>query len=758
MDISSIFRTLPLLVASVLTFTTTAFADEPRSFPHPDRIHYDAQCLTIDGKDVMIFSGAFHYFRCPKELWQDRFQKIKDAGFNCVETYVAWNLHEREMPAGPDDFSKITGLQDLDDWLTMAEKFGLYVIIRPGPYICAEWDNGGFPQWLELKKPAAPLRESVWLRTDDPVFLTWSKHWYDAVCPIIAKHQITRKARGETGVILFQIENEYDFWRFDNDKARVNSLTALATDALADGIDVPLITCHSHQIFKAKTGPLRSVFNCVNFYPRWNIENDLGKAIPALRIDQPDAPLATTELQGGWFAQVGGMLSQDQDGITAAQIQNITLYAWQMGDTITNYYMLFGGTNFDDWAARSLITSYDYNAPIREHGGVGDRYQRVWALGHMLQEHGPKLSRAQAVEIEATATDKDVEIAERRAPDGSRYLFVRTQNNSQPRSGTAHVKEKNSDASELAFDYKLEPFGSLVLYLPPGVNDVKQGQWLPKLAPEIEHPTNLPSSVQVTQAQRRSEPLPTKWTNLVPGDLLETHGFYGTHFIYYKVAAKPGATVTIELHQGDGIAVSAGNQLLPASADKDKTHFSFTLPPNATELVALYENLGHPNFGDDVGQLNGIRSVQGALENVPLAFSTGELDGLEDGRGKAFSSLKTGLDESNWQSVAISSAAPDALLTWYRLKFELPASNPKIWVPWHLHLEAQGNGFLYLNGHGLGRYWQAGLQHDFYLPECWLNFSPGKTNVLALNLRPLDKGVSIQAASIAPDAAFAEKR
>ena len=80
-----------------------------------------AQCLTIDGKDVFIYSGAFHYFRCPKELWPDRFQKIKDAGFNCVETYVAWNWCEQEMPADTNDFSKVK-LTDLDDFLTIGGK------------------------------------------------------------------------------------------------------------------------------------------------------------------------------------------------------------------------------------------------------------------------------------------------------------------------------------------------------------------------------------------------------------------------------------------------------------------------------------------------------------------------------------------------------------------------------------------------------------------------------------------------------------
>jgi len=99
--------------------------------------------------------------------------------------------------------------------------------------------------------------------------------------------------------------------------------------------------------------------------------------------------------------------------------------------------------------------------------------------------------------------------------------------------------------------------------------------------------------------------------------------------------------------------------------------------------------------------------------------------------------------------------APDALLTWYQMKFELPAKPAGISAPWHLHLEANGNGFIYVNGHCIGRYWEAGPQHDFFLPDCWLNFGSGSANGIALDLRPVDKGVSLQAASVVPDASFA---
>src|SRR6516225_7432426 len=120
------------LVSSLLFLCLFQGAAQPakpaRSFPHPDRIRYDSQCLTIDGKDMVIYSGAFHYFRCPRELWRDRFQKIKAAGFNTVETYVAWNWSEPEMPGSLADFSKVK-LDDLDEWLKMAEDYGFYVIV-----------------------------------------------------------------------------------------------------------------------------------------------------------------------------------------------------------------------------------------------------------------------------------------------------------------------------------------------------------------------------------------------------------------------------------------------------------------------------------------------------------------------------------------------------------------------------------------------------------------------------------------------------
>jgi Glycosyl hydrolases family 35 len=343
-----------LIVALVLCGYVAARAAD---FPHPDRIRYDAQCLTIEGKDTLVFSGAFHYFRCPKPLWPERFAKIKEAGCNAVETYVAWNWHEKDMPASLDDFSKVD-MTDLVDWMKMAhEQYGLYTIIRPGPYICAEWAGGGFPAWLMNKKPAN-FTGAMWLRSDDAEFLRWSKHWLDACNKVVVPEQLTRKPVGAKGVILYQIENEYDLLGGFTDAQRTTHVKSLCQNVLDAGIDVPIITCWTRQARGSSDPLLKNVFDGPNSYPRWNIENT-GRDLDRCRAAQPNAPLMIPECQGGWFAQVGGRLSVDQDGVTAEQCNGISMMALAHGTTILNYYMFFGGTNFGEWASRTQPTTYD---------------------------------------------------------------------------------------------------------------------------------------------------------------------------------------------------------------------------------------------------------------------------------------------------------------------------------------------------------------------------------------------------------------
>jgi hypothetical protein len=361
-------------------------ATVPTLFPSPNVIRYDSHCFTIHDRDEFLFSACFHYARCPEPLWRDRLEKLRSAGFNAIESYVFWNYHE-----------PVEGQADLGEFerfVTLVGEMGFRMIARPGPYVCAEWDAGGFPHWVIAKQ--FPLR------SDDPESIRTSRHWFDLVLPVIARHQITRGGP----IVLMQLENEYDYWSL-KEASKAAYVTALAEMAWSAGIEVPLLTCWTHQVREHPNAALGHVFDCCNFYPRWNIFKEVPPALAQLRQAQPNAPLSITELQGGWFSEFGGKLSEDQEGIAPPQTNMLTKTVIEQGVTFFSYYMGFGGTNFD-WAAKGLTTTYDYDAPLREPGGMGDKYYAARGIGESLRLMGGALARAELVETQPEPTNPAV--------------------------------------------------------------------------------------------------------------------------------------------------------------------------------------------------------------------------------------------------------------------------------------------------------------------------------------------------------------
>jgi hypothetical protein len=731
------------------------------AFQHLHRIRYDSKCLQIEGQDIFIYSGAFHYYRCPKELWADRFLKIKEAGFNSVETYVPWNYHERKMPSSPNDCSNID-LSELKEWMEMAEDFGFYIIIRPGPYICSEWDGGGFPQWLASKRPDTPKHKEMWLQTDDPEFLKWNKHWYAAVTKMVAPHQITRKKTGSSGVIMFQVENEYERLKLPDDMKR-EYLEELVTYARDGGIEVPIFTCWTTQSRNVQEGPLRGVFDFVNQYPQWDIKRSMERFTARQKKDQPNAPLMTGELQGGWYSEVGGILSKDQDGVNAVQTQNLTLYTIQLGYSLINYYMLCGGTNFDDWASRETTTTYDFAAAIQENGGVNEKYRRMCGIGSMLKEHGTRLIRSDLEKTEVFTTDSTVEVQMRRSLDGSRYYFIRTEDRTRNHSGTIQVKEENGN--QIAFSYDLEPFGSKVFYLPAGAMDSKKGRWYPDLPAPMPRPAYLPKEVKPTEIFKSADLISSKWRTLKSNTSIDTYEVYDRHFVYYQVNVPSGKDFVInrignqlinKSKQDVVVALVNGKLLEPISENKES--ITFRMPSNAKKALLLFENRGlhhHTNLLVEQHWFNGIKSVLVDGKAIPIQFVSDERS-----KGIEYSSpdyitddrwIKTSIDEGKELS-------SESLLTWYRFSFELPEENADVWFPWHLKMIAKGNGFIYLNGYCIGRYWEEGSQTNYYLPECWLKFGKGKNNIITMSLRSTKNGAYFEDVSVQPAYDAAEFR
>ncbi len=371
-------------------------------FSNPDVIRYDSHCYTIFDKDVFLHGGCFHYSRCPQELWRDRLFKFKQAGFNTVETYIIWNYHEPEK-------NKLD-LSELEAYIQLVKEMGLWLIARPGPYACAEWDQGGFPHWVAAM--GFPLR------SDDPQSIETSKHWFDEVLPVVARHQITRNGP----VIMVQLENEYDLWKGVSDKQRRAYISALAQMAWDAGIEVPLFTCWTAQSRENNDPVMARIMDTCNFYPRWNIQQEVPGKLKLLREQEPASPVGVTELQGGWFSQFGGKLSVDQEGVNAAQLNAVTKTVIENGATLFNYYMGFGGTNFD-WAGKDITTTYDYAAPVREPGGLWDKYDAARGIAQFLKHYGHVLTRADSM-AGCKSSNPAVTVSER-ADGKSGVVFVR---------------------------------------------------------------------------------------------------------------------------------------------------------------------------------------------------------------------------------------------------------------------------------------------------------------------------------------------
>jgi len=809
-------RLLACMAISFIGASFPAHASSPatKQFPHPDRIRYDGDCLTVDGNDIFVSSAAFHYFRTPRELWRDRFQKIKDAGFNTVETYAPWNWHERDMPAGLDDYSKVD-LSELEAWLKMAQdEFGFYTIVRPGPFICAEWGGGGYPRWLA--KYAPDLGKEFWLRGPHDGHVAWSLHWYKAVCPLLAREQITRKPKGSKGVILVQIENEYDYYK-GPEKTKV--LRALHDAVKKSGVDVPVFTCRTEEVRTGKEPALSQVFDCENLYVALNGGPSCAQRMESMRAIQRNAPAFVTELQGGWFSLTGGSLS-DAHHSDARHYNAIQMMALLGGATGLNTYMFVGGTNFGGWGARGQTTTYDYNAAIREWGSPGAKYFVAKGVNQFVRENERQLLHAKGGSCELKGAPSHLFGGVRVSPDGTRFVFLHNTDPEKPVTGKVTVVPgKISRPSEPVYNYDqegnrvlvetrdggsqapaIDPFeveydlpdlAAKVLVIPPGKSPA-DGIWYPKPQARPVTAADLPAPVRLASALKKNDPLDGKWQSLPAGKSLPELGVSDQRYVLYRtrlaltaddaskltkllvnsfsrdiVSAQVNGHLAKRLYPTDAYAAAATrnkersfDRIRPDEFD-NRFDVGGLLRDGDNSIVLLYENIGHEHGYIPMEELSGIRqaglsSHESAIARpLELEIST-DLGGIADGW------ISPNHSPEGWQKVALETVKPipakgnniqpkgeqDALVTWYRLEFELPASKAAEQIPWRLRINASGNGFMWLNGHDIGRHWEIGPQREFYLPECWLNF--GGKNVLVLGLRQTINGATLNAAEVSP--------
>ena len=306
----------------------------------------------LDNKPYIIYSGAMHYFRVLPYYWKDRLEKMKACGLNTVETYISWNLHEPKH--NQFDF---TGNMDIKRFVDTAKEVGLNVILRPGPYICAEWDFGGFPAWLLKDK-------NIKLRCNDSLYLGYVENY---LTHLFDELKDCMSCNGGN-IIAVQIENEYG--SYANDKKYLNTIKDIYKKC---GVKELLFTSDGDCAFMLNGGSLDGVLETVN------LGSNAEGRFKTLEAFQPNAPLMCTEFWCGWFDHWGEKHHVRNYKEVAKEVDNFLKL-----DASFNFYMFHGGTNFGFTAGANhfakympTTTSYDYNAPLNEYGDYTDLYYAI---------------------------------------------------------------------------------------------------------------------------------------------------------------------------------------------------------------------------------------------------------------------------------------------------------------------------------------------------------------------------------------------
>ncbi len=570
----------------------------------------------LNGKPYVVRSGEMHFMRIPEAYWEHRLKMAKAMGLNTVCAYMFWNAHEEK----PGEFN-FSGRRDVAKFCRLAQKEGLYVILRPGPYSCAEWEFGGFPWWLLKKK-------DLQLRTRDPFYMEHVKEYLTQVGKELAPLQITKGGP----IIMVQVENEYG--SYGHDTVYIGMLRDMLKEA---GFEVPLFACDGpSQMVNDKRNDL---FSVVNFGG-----NPKG-AFKALRKLQPTGPLMCGEYYPGWFDSWG---KPHHTGQTQPIIDNLK---WMLDHRASfSIYMAHGGTSFGLWSGANCppfspqTSSYDYDAPISEAG---------WETGKF---------------------------------DAIRQLFSQ--------------------------------------YL-------QEGETLPEIPPR--NPVITIPRFRATEMAPVLANLPEGIKDESPKNMEEYDEGYGC--IVYRTSL-PASGTTRRLHIDEvhdyAIVLLDGKRI--ATLDRRKTNNMVDIPAHdkPAQLDIFVEAMGRVNYG---GYIHDRKGITKKVEFVD-----------EDGNAE---------EVKGWTvfPVPLSSDRAPAGLTFGKMqKTDLPAFYRAVFTldktgDVFLDMRSWNKGLVWVNGHGLGRYWNIGPTQTMYLPGPWLKKGENEVIILDVNgpekpeLQGLDKPI-----------------
>ncbi|GAB6026786.1 hypothetical protein CHUAL_013282 [Chamberlinius hualienensis] len=349
-------RNLILLITLLCVLIHLSLSAQSNSTTRSFIIDYENNQFLKDGQPFRYVSGEMHYFRVHNQYWMDRFNKMKSAGLNAVQTYIEWSQHEPQP--GVYNFD---GNLDIESFFQAANESGLYVIVRAGPYICGARDMGGFPYWLLQQNP------NMKLRTSDPSYIQYVDSWLEVLLPKIKPYLY----ENDGPIISIQVENEYGSYPACDVSYMVH-LRDKFRDLLGDS--VVLFTTDGNDDYYLRCGKTPGLYATVDFGPGSNVN----ASFEAQRTHEPSGPLVNSEYYPGWDDNWGYPHDNTAPSVIANTLdQMLTLNA------SVSMYMFTGGTSLGftngavDGPFRPYTTTYDYNAPISEAGDTTNKYLAI---------------------------------------------------------------------------------------------------------------------------------------------------------------------------------------------------------------------------------------------------------------------------------------------------------------------------------------------------------------------------------------------
>lgn len=631
-------------------------------------VSYDDRAIIINEQRRILISGSIHYPRSTPEMWPDLIQKAKDGGLDVIETYVFWNGHE--LSPGKYNFE---GRYDLVKFIKLVQKAGLYVNLRIGPYVCAEWNFGGFPVWLKY----IPGME---FRTDNQPFKVAMQGFVQKIVNMMKSEKLFEPQGGP--IIIAQIENEYGpvEWEIGAPGKAYTKWTAQMAVSLKTG--VPWIMC------KQEDAPDPVIDTCNGFY------------CEGFRPNKPYKPKMWTEVWTGWYTKFGGPVPQRPVEDIAFSVARFV----QNNGSFFNYYMYHGGTNFGRTSSGLFIaTSYDYDAPLDEYGLLNEP-----KYGHLRDLH-------KAIKLCEPALVSSYPIVTKIGNNQEAHVY-------RSKSGNCAAFLSNYDSKySVKVTFQNKPYD-----LPPWSISI-----LPDCKTAVYNTAKVStrsSSIKMTSTgsglswQSYNEETPTADDS----DTLSANGLWEQKNVTRDSSDYLWYMTDVNIASGEGFLKYGKDPYLTVMSAGHVLHVFI----NGKLSGTVYGTLDNPKltYSGNVKLRAGINkisllSVSVGLPNVGVHFDTWNagvlgpvtLSGLNEGKRdltKQRWSYKVGLKgeslslhtlsgSSSVEWIKGSLVAQKQPLTWYKATFNAPGGND----PLALDMASMGKGEIWINGEGVGRHW-----------------------------------------------------